>query len=97
MRTWNDLDGGWGRRAARSGVLPLIAAITSALALTGVAFYTVDRATCGDPAQYIRHDNHVELVGGCVDSSELVRLRSTQPNASGQISGEIAEYNSYRP
>jgi hypothetical protein len=94
MRTRNDLDGGSSRRTTRSpGVLPLIAAITSALALTGVAFYTVDRATCGDPAQYIRHDNHVELVGGCVDSSELDQLRTTQPHSSGQI----AEYNSFRP
>jgi hypothetical protein len=93
MRMRNDLDGGSGRRATRSaGVLPLIAAITSALALTGVAFYTVDRATCGDPAQYIRHDNHVELVGGCVGSSDLEQLRGTQPH-----SGQIAEYNSYRP
>jgi hypothetical protein len=94
MRRRNETDGGERRRATRSaGVLPLVAAVTSALALTGAAFYTVDRATCGDPAQYIRHDNHVELVGGCVDNSELDQLRTTQPHSSGQI----AEYNSYRP
>jgi hypothetical protein len=59
-------------RGTRSaGALPLVAGILSAVALTGAAFYTVDQASCSDPAQYIRHDNHVELVGGCVDSGEL--------------------------
>lgn len=59
-------------RATRSaGMLPVVLAITSAALLTGAAVYTVDRAGCGDAGQYIRHDNHIELVGGCVDSSEL--------------------------
>jgi hypothetical protein len=94
MSRRNETDGGTRRRATRSaGALPLVAGITSALALTGAAFYTVDRATCGDPGQYIRHDNHVELVGGCVDSSELSGMETTKPNAFGQI----AEYNNYRP
>jgi hypothetical protein len=94
MRRRNETGGGSRRRASRSaGALPLVAAITSALALTGAAFYTVDHAACGDPAQYIRHDNHIELVGGCVDSSELEQLSTTQSHTSGQI----AEYNNYRP
>ncbi|TVT50555.1 hypothetical protein ORV05_02295 [Amycolatopsis cynarae] len=94
MRRRNVPGGGSGRRASRSaGVLPLVAAITSALALTGAAFYTVDRAGCADPAQYIRHDNHIELVGGCVSGSDLDQLRTTQPHSSGQN----AEYNNYRP
>jgi hypothetical protein len=93
MRRRSETDGE-ARRATRSaGALPLVAAITSALALTGAAFYTVDRATCGDPAQYIRHDNHIELVGGCVDGSQLEQLRTTQSHTSGQI----AEYNNFRP
>lgn len=59
-------------RATRSaGMLPVVLAITSAALLTGAAVYTVDRAGCGDAGQYIRHDNHIELVGGCVDGSEL--------------------------
>jgi hypothetical protein len=94
MRRRSERDGGSRRRATRSaGALPLVAAITSALALTGAAVYTVDHATCGDPAQYIRHDNHIELVGGCVDGSELDQLGTTQSHTSGQI----AEYNNYRP
>lgn len=59
-------------RATRSaGMLPVVLALTSAALLTGAAVYTVDRAGCVDPGQYIRHDNHIELVGGCVDGSEL--------------------------
>jgi hypothetical protein len=61
-------------------MLPLVVAIMSAAGLTGAAFYTVNQASCADPAQYIRHDNHVELVGGCVDSSELpAPLRAPAP------------------
>ncbi|MEC3979846.1 hypothetical protein [Amycolatopsis sp. H20-H5] len=67
-------------RATRStGFVPLVLAVVSAAALTGAAVYTVDRASCGDPAQYIRHDNHVELVGGCVDGSELPATTPQQP------------------
>ena len=68
-------------------------AITSALALTGAAFYTVDRATCADPAHYIRHDDHIELVGGCVDGSQLQQMRTTQSHSSGQST----EDNALRP
>ncbi|GHF45815.1 hypothetical protein FHX82_001671 [Amycolatopsis bartoniae] len=94
MRRRSETDGGTRRRASRSaGALPLVAAITSALALTGAAFYTVDRAACGDPAQYIRHDNHIELVGGCVEGTELQQLRTTQSHSSGQVATE----NNYRP
>lgn len=94
MRRRNETDGGTGRRVTRSaGVLPLVAAVTSALALTGAAFYTVDRSTCGEPGQYVRHDNRIELVGGCVDTSDLSGLRTTPTHSSGQI----AEYNNFRP
>ncbi|GAA5158854.1 MULTISPECIES: hypothetical protein [Amycolatopsis] len=92
MRRRSETDGVPRRSTRSAGALPLVAAVTSALALTGAAFYTVDRASCGDPAQYIRHDNHIELVGGCVDGSELEQMRVTQ-----HTSGQIAEYNNYRP
>jgi hypothetical protein len=83
-------------RATRSaGVLPLVAGIASAVALTGAAFYTVDQAGCGNPAQYIRHDNHVELVGGCVSGDELP---GTLPGdtAPAQVPGDV-QHSSYRP
>ncbi|GAB3566664.1 hypothetical protein GCM10027445_13850 [Amycolatopsis endophytica] len=86
--------GGRVRRATRSaGLLPLVAGVTSALALTGAAVYTVDRANCGDPAQYIRHDNYVELVGGCVHGPDL------QGTRTGTTSGDAknAEVRNYRP
>ncbi|NKQ56636.1 hypothetical protein HFP15_27545 [Amycolatopsis sp. K13G38] len=92
MRRRNEQDGRVSRTTRSSGVLPIVAAVTSALALTGAAFYTVDRVTCED-AQYIRHDDHVELVGGCVDSSELNQLRVTQTHSSGQST----ELNNLRP
>ncbi|HKS44660.1 MAG TPA: hypothetical protein VJT49_06005 [Amycolatopsis sp.] len=94
MRRRNETDDGSGRRATRSaGALPLVAAVTSALALTGAAFYTVDRTGCGEPSQYVRHDNRVELVGGCVDASQLSGLQSV-PHSSGQVT----EYSTnYRP
>ncbi|HJQ48538.1 MAG TPA: hypothetical protein VJ870_19770 [Amycolatopsis sp.] len=89
MRRRND---GEARRTRSAGALPVVAAVTSALALTGAAFLTVDRATCGD-AQYIRHADHVELVGGCVGSSELDQMRvSTQHSGTG-----LADFNAYRP
>ncbi|TNC29603.1 hypothetical protein [Amycolatopsis alkalitolerans] len=93
MRRRNEVDGSTRRAGRSAGALPLVAAITSALALTGAAFYTVDRATCGDPAQYIRHDNRIELVGGCVDGSQVNQLQTTPAHSSGQT----AEYNNYRP
>jgi len=92
MRRRNEQDGEVRRTGRSAGVLPIVAAVTSALALTGAAFYTVDRVTCGD-GQYIRHDDHVELVGGCIDSSELDQMRVTQTHSGGQI----AEFNNYRP
>ncbi|AXB45134.1 hypothetical protein [Amycolatopsis albispora] len=76
--------------AGRSvGVLPLIAGVASAIALTGAAFYTVEAASCGDPGQYIRHDDHLELVGGCVDGSSL-------PHSPEKTGNEAVPQN-YRP
>ncbi|MFD9964524.1 hypothetical protein [Amycolatopsis sp. NPDC058986] len=82
-------------RATRSaGVLSLVVGVLSAAALTGAAVFTVDRAGCAAPAQYIRHDNHIELVGGCVNGEEL----PPAPHApSGSASGADAQPGNYRP
>ncbi|MGW4396401.1 hypothetical protein ACWEHA_14005 [Amycolatopsis nivea] len=70
------------RAKSRTGLLPLAAGILSAVALTGAAFATVEAAGCAGPAQYIRHDNHIELVGGCVNGTELPATTGTrQANA----------------
>lgn len=83
------------RNTRSAGVVPMVAAVTSALALTGAAFYTVDQATCGDPAQYVRHDNHVELVGGCVDGADLPAVTPDGTRVT-RASG-AAESQNYRP
>jgi hypothetical protein len=72
-------------------VFSLVAGIVSAAALTGAAFYTVERSACADPAQYIRHDNHVELVGGCLGGTDLPGARPAAPH------GAAADRGNYRP
>ncbi|WP_284749076.1 hypothetical protein [Amycolatopsis sp. RTGN1] len=73
-------------RATRSaGLVPLVIGLASAAALTGAAYFTVDSASCGSPAQYIRHDSHVELVGGCVDGANLPVTGT--PKSGGVVHG----------
>ena len=73
-------------RATRSaGLVPLVIGLASAAALTGAAYFTVDSASCGSPAQYIRHDSHVELVGGCVDGADLPATGT--PKSGGVVHG----------
>jgi hypothetical protein len=59
-----------GKRVA--GVLPLAGATVAAIALAGVAMFTVTHAGCADAGQYVQHDDGtVELVGSCVDPAKL--------------------------
>ncbi|WP_410675582.1 hypothetical protein [Amycolatopsis sp. cmx-4-68] len=86
MARGNDADTARRSRATRSaGLLPLVIGVASAAALTGAAYFTVDSASCGSPAQYIRHDSHVELVGGCVDGANLPAAGT--PKAGGVVPG----------
>ncbi|EOD58741.1 hypothetical protein [Amycolatopsis vancoresmycina] len=90
MAAGNDANTARRARATRSaGLLPLVIGVASAAALTGAAYLTVDSASCGAPAQYIRHDSHVELVGGCVDGSNL-------PATRGPATGSVVHGN-YNP
>ncbi|WP_410641430.1 hypothetical protein [Amycolatopsis sp. lyj-346] len=90
MAAGNDADTARRARATRSaGLLPLVIGLASAAALTGAAYITVDHASCGSPAQYIRHDSHVELVGGCVDGAKL-------PSTGTPATGGVAHGN-YNP
>ncbi|WP_290057341.1 hypothetical protein [Amycolatopsis solani] len=73
------------RTTRSAGLVPLVIGLASAAALTGAAYITVDSASCGSPAQYIRHDSHVELVGGCVDGSKLPAAGT--PKAGGVVHG----------
>jgi hypothetical protein len=55
-----------------AGALPLAGATLAAVALAGVAVFTVHQAGCGDPGRYVQHDDgQVELVGSCVDPEHL--------------------------
>ncbi len=57
-----------GSRSA--GVMPLLAGVVSALALTGAAVYTVSEARC-DPGHYVTDGRQATLVGSCVSGAEL--------------------------
>lgn len=74
-------------RGSTPGIVPLLAGIGCALTLTGAAFYTVEAATCSDAGQYIRHDNHIELLGGCVDGSGLPEVEQAPrlPEPEGDV------------
>ena len=86
MAPGNDANTARRARATRSaGLLPLVIGLASAAALTGAAYITVDNASCGTPAQYIRHDSHVELVGGCVDGAKLPTTGT--PSSGGVVHG----------
>ena len=55
-----------------AGALPLAGATLGAVALAGVAVFTVQQAGCADPGHYIqRDDGQVELVGSCVEPEHL--------------------------
>lgn len=54
-----------------SGVLPLAGASVAAMALAGIAVFTVSQAGCADAGQYVQRDGSVELVGSCLDPADL--------------------------
>ena len=58
-----------GRRVA--GALPLAGASVAAMALAGVAVFTVSHAGCSDTGRYVEHDGVVELVGSCLNPNDL--------------------------
>jgi hypothetical protein len=61
-----------------AGVIPLFSALAAAAALAGVAVFSASSAGCASPGQYVQRDGYVELVGGCVDQSELPPAQPTQ-------------------
>jgi hypothetical protein len=82
-----------------AGVLPLAGATLAAVALGGVAVFSVQQAGCADPGRYVqRDDGQVELVGSCVDPEHLP---PTQPepkdNEVGPAMNELARPNTQAP
>ncbi|MGW5055147.1 hypothetical protein [Actinokineospora sp. NPDC004072] len=54
-----------------AGAASLAGAALVAMALTGVAVFTVQAATCDESGQYVRVDGQTQLVGGCLDPEDL--------------------------
>jgi hypothetical protein len=72
-----------------AGVLPLVGAALAAVALGGVAVFSVQQAGCADPGRYVQHDDgQVELVGSCVDPDKLPQAPAT-PQQDGKIAPAI--------
>jgi hypothetical protein len=72
-----------------AGVLPLAGATLAAVALGGVAVFSVQQAGCADPGRYVQHDDgQVELVGSCVDPDHLPQVPAT-PRQDGKIAPAI--------
>lgn len=68
-----------------AGVLPLAGASLAAVALAGVAVFTVAKAGCGDPGHYIqRDDGTVELVDSCLDPAHLPKPEKEQQQEAGE-------------
>ena len=64
-----------------AGALPLAGATLAAIALGGVAVFSVHQAGCADPGRYIQHDDgQVELVGSCVDPDHLPPAQHPKTN-----------------
>lgn len=64
-----------------AGALPLAGATLAAIALGGVAVFSVQQASCADPGRYIQHDDgQVELVGSCVDPAHLPPAQHPKTN-----------------
>jgi hypothetical protein len=73
-----------------SGVLSLILAIISAVALTGAAFATVAQAGCEIPGHYVQNAGKIEFVGGCVTGTDL-----PEQHRSGSVTDAIGNGTSH--
>lgn len=77
-----------GTRAA--GVLPLAGASLAAVVLAGIAVFSVTKADCADPGQYIRQsDGQLVLDGGCVDLPD--KYEGKQDRQVDQPAGDLNE------
>lgn len=81
-----------GNRAA--GVLPLAGASLAAVVLAGIAVFSVTKADCADPGEYIRQsDGQLVLDGGCVDVPD--KYKGNQDQQVDQPTGDLNEL--YKP
>ncbi|HEY0449466.1 hypothetical protein [Actinophytocola sp.] len=69
----------------------------AAVALAGVAVFTVHQAGCTDPGRYVEHDNgQVELVDSCLDPAHLppANTNKVQPNPAEPALNELTKRDS---
>ena len=57
--------------AQYSSAVPLATGLLTAAALSGAAALAVLQSGCEDPGSYREHDGVIELVGGCLQPSDL--------------------------
>ncbi|GGS14111.1 MULTISPECIES: hypothetical protein [Actinokineospora] len=70
-----------------AGAASLAGAALAAMALTGVAVFTVQAATCEDAGHYVEVDGQTTLVGGCLEPEDLPAApttRDTEPQTPDQ-------------
>ncbi|HEU5472022.1 MAG TPA: hypothetical protein VFV67_15325 [Actinophytocola sp.] len=84
-----------GKRLA--GVLPLAGASVAAMALAGVAVFTVTSAGCAEAGRYVQdQDGTVRLVGSCLDPAELPAApvqHVPDPRPAEPASNELGQIN----
>jgi hypothetical protein len=76
------------RVARTAAALPIIGSVVAAVALTGVAVFTVADSGCPSPGHYVQQNGQFHLVGGCV-SAEQLRQDGYGP-ATGPGGGTVA-------
>ncbi|HEY3693611.1 MAG: hypothetical protein QOH09_2453 [Pseudonocardiales bacterium] len=51
--------------------MPVVATVGVAALLAGAAVFTAERAGCAEPGSYVPVPGGVQLIGGCLNSSDL--------------------------
>lgn len=59
------------RRARATGLAPVVGAVVAALALAGVAVFSVNAAGCDQTGGYVDRDGQLQLVGSCLAPADL--------------------------
>jgi len=54
-----------------AGVAPVVGAVVAALALAGVAVFSVNTAGCDQTGGYVDRDGQLQLVGSCLAPADL--------------------------
>ena len=81
-----------------AGVLPLAGATVAAVALAGVAVFSVHQAGCADPGHYVqRDDGQMVLVDSCVDPAQLPAVHQPRKNQQDPAEPALNELTNSDP